>query len=93
MKQDFGFDIIEHRGKRIPTTVGNSSYEDKFLDIDKNFTYRIGTIPPGYESRPDLISYIFYGTSDYWWLLMEVNNVTNIFEGFNIGDSIIIPNL
>jgi hypothetical protein len=53
----------------------------------------VGYIPAGYEHRPDLISNLFYGSPKNWWLLMLVNSVEDPFEGFNVGDSILIPKI
>ena len=30
------------------------------------------------EARPDLLSYYVYESTDYWWVLMEMNEVTNV---------------
>tara|TARA_Y100000310_G_C20673153_1_gene811398 strand:- start:2110 stop:2412 length:303 start_codon:yes stop_codon:yes gene_type:complete len=86
-----GSDPVTHRGHNTITTVGNKD-SDKFIEtLDSSFEYQVGFIPAGYEHRPDLISNIFFGTPAYWWLLLEVNNITDPFEGFNVGDRILIP--
>jgi len=90
MRLNHGFNTIRHKGKRIPTSVGNRAYESKF-NIQAHKGGRVGYIPTGYAHRPDLISNVFYGTTDNWWLIMEVNNITDPFEGLNAGDKIIIP--
>lgn len=56
-----------------------SSKKDKFTIISK-----------GYEYRPDLMSYEFYGVPDFWWKIMEANNLKDILQ-FKSGLSIKIP--
>ena len=88
-----GNNVVSHKGETVNTPVGTIAYDTFIKNIDSMFTYEIGTIPAGVEHRPDLISNIFYGTPAYWWLLMAVNSVPDPFEGFNVGDRILIPNL
>lgn len=47
-------------------------------------------ISPGTEYRPDLVSFRAYGTVDFWWKIMEANNLKDIFE-FKSGLNIRIP--
>lgn len=47
-------------------------------------------ITPGTEYRPDLVSQKVYGTVDFWWKIMEANNLKDIFE-FKAGLNIRIP--
>ena len=46
----------------------------------------------GEESRPDLISYEVYGTTQYWWLLLLYNQISYT-ENFKSGDVIKYPSL
>lgn len=55
------------------------SKQDKFTLITK-----------GYEYRPDLVSNEFYGVTDFWWKIMEANNIKDIYD-FKSGLSIKIP--
>lgn len=48
-------------------------------------------IEKGYEYRPDLVSNKKYGSSDFWWRIMEVNGMKDILE-FKTGTNIMIPN-
>lgn len=34
------------------------------------------------EYRPDLLCYRIYGTIEYWWILLEINNISNIWDEF-----------
>lgn len=47
-------------------------------------------ITPGTEYRPDLVSQTAYGTVDFWWKIMEANEIKDIFE-FKAGLNIRIP--
>ena len=47
-------------------------------------------ISPGYEYRPDLISQMVYGSPDFWWKIMEVNSIKDIFD-FKAGVNLRIP--
>ena len=85
-----GYNRILHRGKTVTTVVGDQKYEALVKNI-KNYSFKVGYIPAGYEHRPDLISNLFYGTPAYWWLLMETNNLDDSFEGLNVNDRILIP--
>lgn len=58
-----------------------SNQDDKFYVITK-----------GTEYRPDLVSMRAYGTVSYWWRIMEVNNIFDIFD-FKAGTNIVIPNV
>ncbi len=49
---------------------------------DKYFVVNAGT-----EYRPDLISQIAYGTVDFWWRILEANNIKDVYDlkaGLNI---------
>ena len=86
-----GTDSVVHRGRRTISTVGNKD-SDRFVEnLESAYSYRVGFVPAGYEHRPDLISNIFFGTPAYWWLILEINNITDPFEGLNVGDRILIP--
>ena len=42
--------------------------------------------------RPDLISYKVYGTVDFWWIILLVNNIENPFVDLKEGMILEIPN-
>ena len=89
----FGENIVLHKGVRTTTSVGSIQYDNFVADIENVFQYDIGFIPFQFAHRPDLISNLFYGTPEYWWLLMLVNGVTDPFEQFKPGDRIKIPRI
>jgi hypothetical protein len=43
--------------------------------------------------RPDLISYQYYNTVDFWWVIMLVNNIQNPLTDLEIGMLIKVPNI
>lgn len=47
-------------------------------------------ITAAYEYRPDLISAEIYGAPDFWWRLMEANDMKDIME-FKRGINIRLP--
>jgi hypothetical protein len=51
---------------------------------------KVAVIPPGMEFRPDLVSKEKYGLPDFWWKIMEVNSIKDIFE-FKAGRTIVLP--
>lgn len=53
--------------------------DDKYMEIKKGFEY-----------RPDLVSQSVYSTPNFWWKLLEANNMKDIFE-FKAGRTIRIP--
>ena len=47
-------------------------------------------VPSGMEYRPDLLSQKLYGTTDFWWKIMEANNIKDIFD-FKAGVNLRLP--
>ncbi len=90
-RHQLGEFLIQHKGVVTKTPIGTPLYDKLTEGIETAFNYEIGFIPAGAEHRPDIISNVFYNTPAYWWLLMLVNNVSDPFEGFNVGDQILIP--
>lgn len=43
-----------------------------------------------FEYRPDLVSYRAYGTVDFWWKIMEVNGIKDVYD-FKTGLNIVLP--
>jgi hypothetical protein len=92
-RYDTGFVDYSHKGKTIRSSVGNSIQDNFSQDPSKSYDFQIGVIPVGYEHRPDLISNVFYGTPNFWWLILSYNNINDPFEGLNVGDTILIPKI
>lgn len=53
---------------------------------------KVMLITKGVEYRPDLVSYDVYGIPDFWWRILEVNNMHDIWD-FKTGVTIQLPNL
>lgn len=53
------------------------------ISISGGDTYWI--VEPGYEHRMDLISFKFYGTAKYDWVLEEINNIKDPIKDVIIG--------
>jgi hypothetical protein len=64
-------------------------YKKTEIPISSNDRYYVVT--PGKEYRPDLVSLSAYGTVDFWWKIMEANNIKDIFD-FKAGLNLRIPN-
>jgi hypothetical protein len=59
----------------------------KFIESNGD---KVAVVPPGMEFRPDLVSKEKYGLPDFWWKIMEANNMKDIFE-FKAGRAIVLP--
>lgn len=92
-REQAGLIPVQHKGKTLYTSVGSKSYERAYSGLRSNSGRynKVGKIPLGYENRPDLISNLFFGTPASWWVLIEKNNIFDIFEEMNVGDRITIP--
>ena len=82
---------VNHRKKLTNTAVGSMGFDMSQFDLENSYSFETAYVIPGYEHRPDLISDIFYGTSEYWWLILLYNNIDDPFEGLNVGDQIKVP--
>lgn len=51
---------------------------------------QVTVITPGMEYRPDLMSFDKYGIPDFWWKIMEANNMKDVTE-FKAGKTITLP--
>ena len=85
-----GVQVYNHKGRAIPSTVGSIKF-DRFLRSIDNAEYKLGMIPAGYEARPDLISNLFFGSTDSWWRVMCMNNIPDPFEGIIPGYQVLLP--
>jgi hypothetical protein len=66
-----------------------TTYKRTEIPTSKQDKYAV--ISPGVEYRPDLVSQQAYGTVDFWWKIMEANNLNDIWQ-FKAGLNIRIPN-
>lgn len=65
-----------------------TTYKKVPIALSQNDKYYVVT--PGTEYRPDLVSQSAYGTVDFWWKIMEANNIKDVFE-FKAGLNLRIP--
>lgn len=49
------------------------------------------TIPIKYHMRPDLLAFDLYGRSDYWYIVLQYNNIVDLTEEFVAGKQLILP--
>jgi len=63
-------------------------YKKNKTKLDRRDKYYV--ITAGTEYRPDLVSQTAYGTVDFWWKIMEANEIKDIFD-FKAGLNIRIP--
>tara|TARA_R110002020_G_scaffold16023_2_gene56833 strand:- start:192 stop:500 length:309 start_codon:yes stop_codon:yes gene_type:complete len=85
--------LINHKGVKIPTSVGSHMYEREYggnMEL-KFFPRTEGKIPFGFNHRPELISNLFLNKPSLWWLVCERNSIFDVFEQLNAGDPIDIP--
>ena len=82
---------VVHRNTTVKTIVNTEGHDQLLQNLSEEYEYQVGYVPEGYEHRPDLISNVFYGDPSKWWLLMEVNSISDPFEGFKVNDRILIP--
>ena len=66
------------------------TYKRKSIGVTTNDKFMI--VGPGYEYRPDLISVKVYGLPDFWWRIMEANNISDIYD-LKTGVNLRIPSL
>ena len=63
-------------------------YKKTKIKLSRNDKYYVVTA--GTEYRPDLVSQTAYGTVDFWWKIMEANEIKDVFD-FKAGLNIRIP--
>ena len=85
--------VINHKGKRMHTSVGSRRYEAHYSgeSTTAELGLQNGNIPAGYANRPDLIATLFYSSPSQWWEVCERNAIFDVFEQLNSGDAIRIP--
>ena len=91
-RYSIGDNVIKHKGASVRTTL-NSGFEDIYSLTPKDTNFELAKCIQAVEHRPDTISYLFYKTPSYWWYLQAFNGISDPFEGFNIGDRLLIPNV
>ena len=90
-RYNYGVVQQRHKGVTVSTSVG-TNYFDTYRPLQTDAArYKFGRIPQHFENRPDVISYIFYGTPGYWWQIMMLNNFVDPFEQMGVGSRVVLP--
>lgn len=55
--------------------------------------YQIHVVTAGEEGRPDLISYRYYNTVEYWWLICVANDIQCPFLELYPGRELKVPSI
>ena len=66
-------------------------YSSKFKDYKPTNKDTIFTVPIQYKHRLDLISYKFYGTAQWDWIIEDANNIKDPIKDIIVGKKLIIP--
>jgi hypothetical protein len=77
--------VIKYSNQKITTF---ETYRRKPFTISS--ADQLAVISPGMEYRPDLMSMQKYGTTDFWWRIMEANRMKDVLE-FVAGRTIVLP--
>ena len=85
------YQVVTHRNCKVTTTLNTPKFDNLIKNIDSAYNYEVGYVPNGFQHRPDLISNIFNGTPDKFWLLMLINNNTDPNESFKPSELMLIP--
>ena len=62
----------------------------KKQQLAENADDQFALVLPGEEFRPDKTSRRAYGTTDFWWRILEANNIKDVFD-YKAGLNIRIP--
>lgn len=81
-----------HRGKKVTSIVGNSQADAYITNLDIQGISKPGVVPAGFSGRPDLISNIFLDDPDKLWFICLISSKYDVFEDFNTGSRINLPN-
>jgi hypothetical protein len=77
--------VLLYGSNKLPTFETYKRATFKSSDSD-----RFAIVPAGEEYRPDLTSFRAYGTVDYWWQILEANNISDVFN-YKAGRNIRLP--
>tara|TARA_R110000824_G_scaffold62437_4_gene165368 strand:- start:435 stop:728 length:294 start_codon:yes stop_codon:yes gene_type:complete len=86
-----GNNLVRHKGRALATALSNIEYQNFIEGLDTSFEYEEVMVTPEVKHRPDLIADAFYDSVDLAWLVLLCNNISNPFQGLNVGDIIRLP--
>jgi len=78
VQSDERFDLAKFM--RFVSGEGYDPLDSYFLRELPNLQSRGQYSVQNEAKRPDLISYRFYGTTNYWWIVMLYNNILSVEE-------------
>ena len=64
-----------------------NSFKDFKFSRQKNFY----TLTSSDVARPDLLSLKFYDKMNYWWLVLKINKIEDVWNDLTPGDVFILP--
>lgn len=74
-------------GIQEPDMLTNS-----LADFEFKREHKFHTIDSSDLQRPDLIAYRTYGKMNYWWIILKVNSIEDIWTDLKVGDVLKLPN-
>jgi isocitrate lyase len=83
-----GSAIVYYTDNKLLTFETYKKNKKTIDSTSKNNKYYVVT--PGTEYRPDLVAAEAYGSTDFWWKIMEANDIKDIFN-FKAGLNIRLP--
>lgn len=87
--------LSRYKSGKVATNRTNKN----FLALRRSLNLKFGDddiiieITQEYIRRPDLISSKVYGTPELWWVIYEMNNISDPLFDLRIGQLLRIPNL
>lgn len=86
------------RSRFYSTNTVNGIQEPDFLTNKfKDFAFKrprqYYTVKHEDIQRPELISFKVYGSVNYWWIIMKVNNIEDVWHDLHVGVILEIPNI
>lgn len=82
-----GSKVVYYTERRLLTF---NTYKREERESGENDKYMV--ITKGSEYRPDILSLEAYGVVDFWYRIMEANNIFDIYD-FKAGTNIVIPDV
>lgn len=79
--------------------IGNTIYKERdllrtaFSEFQMKRSPVYHTVTSVDLKRPYLISYQYYTTVSFWWIICQVNGINNIFEDLYVGQILVIPSI
>jgi len=67
-------------------------YKSKFINYEITSSDTLWRIEPQYVGRADLISFKFYNTARYDWVIEDANNIKDSIKELQQDKEIVIPN-